>query len=432
MKHNYYIKTMGCQMNAHDSDYLSRLLIKKWGYHPVASPEKADIVLVNTCAVRAKPEQKAASFMGRMVRLKKKKSGMVLGIIGCMAQKEGPELFKRFPTLDLVAGPRELDQIPAALHRILEKRKKVIATHLDPPPPKPLHCKGYFKGRITGFVSIMEGCNNFCTYCIIPYVRGREVSRSPGDILADAKALIADGVKDITLLGQSVLSYQWEKKDIVFVFKELDALQGLLRLRFTTSHPKDLSDDIIASFRDVVKLCPHIHLPFQSGSNAILKKMKRGYTREAYMERVEKLRRFRPDIAITSDVMVGFPGETEEDFLLTLDLIEKIGFDALFSFKYSDRPGTVAQKMQNKVATPVKSRRLRQLQELQQKITTQKNQTLKGSQVDVLIEGQSKKGGQFTGKTGTNKIVNLSSNNNIIGNLVQVKIKESYAHSLRA
>jgi len=263
-------------------------------------------------------------------------------------------------------------------------------------------------------------------------VRGREVSRPPDDIIAEAEQLIADGIMDITLLGQNVISYQWENWDFVSLIKKVSSLKGLVRLRFTTSHPKDLSDEIIQCFEDVSNLCPHLHLPFQAGSNDVLKRMKRGYTREQYMNLVRKLRSLKLDIAITSDVMVGFPGESEQDFEMTLDLIRKVQFDGLFSFKYSDRGGTLATKMADKVLESEKARRLLVLQKLQKKITFQRNVRLEGKQLEVLVEGQSKRGGQLTGRTGTNKIVNFRKDNTQIGHLVMLTIKEGYMNSLRA
>ena len=431
MSRTFYIKTMGCQMNEYDSDYLARNLINE-GCIPVDDPAIADIILINTCAVRAKPEQKAVSFLGRMADFKYKKPDMILGIVGCMAQKEGSNLIKRFPMLDLVMGPRELERFPEFLERISSNRKKIIATELNSLPANPIHCKGFFKEKISTFISITEGCNNFCSYCIVPYVRGREVSRSPYEILAEAKDLVADGIKEITLLGQNVISYQWNDWNFLSLLKKVTGLDGLLRVRFTTSHPKDLSEEIIRCFGNIDNLCSHIHLPFQSGSNAILKSMKRGYLREHYISLIEKLRGADPDIAITSDVMVGFPGESERDFEQTLDLIRQVRFDGLFSFKYSDRKGTLADKMKNKVDESDKILRLELLQQLQKQITLEKNNALVGKQMAVLIEGQSKRGGQLTGRTGSNKIVNFRCNNNKIGDIVNVIINDCTANSLRA
>ena len=428
----FYIKTMGCQMNEYDSDFLAQSLISS-GFSPVANSKHADIIIINTCTVRAKPEQKAFSLLGRMSELKQGNPGLIIGVVGCLAQQKGHELMKRFPQVDFVMGPRELGRIKEVLKRIDTDGKKIVATHLEPGPPQPVTCQGYFGGRVTGFLSIMEGCNNFCSYCIVPYVRGREISRSPEEIIIEAKNLISEGIKEITLLGQNVNSYRWEgveKWNFVSLLREITKLDGLLRLRFTTSHPKDLSEQLIQCFGDLDKLCPHIHLPFQAGSNPVLERMKRGYTREKYIELIEKLRTVRSDIGITSDVMVGFPGESEQDFDMTLNLIKRVQFDSLFSFKYSDRKGTLAEKMDDKVGEADKSSRLNALQSLQKQISLKKNKALEGKRLEVLVEGYSKRGGQISGRTGSNKVVNFTGDNSYIYNLVTVTIKHGFLNSL--
>ncbi len=433
MPRTFHIKTMGCQMNEYDSDFLAQSLINK-GFLPVDDPLNADLVLINTCTVREKPDQKALSLLGRMNAVKKKRPDLIVGIAGCLAQKEGANLMKRFPYVDLIMGPRELGRVDEFLSRIDGNGEKIIATGLDIVPFRQINCEDYYVGRGTGFISIMEGCNNFCTYCIVPFVRGGEVSRSPDDVIKEAKGLISQGIKGITLLGQNVNSYHCEKRkkwNFVSLIRELSKLEGLWRLRFTTSHPKDLSDELIQCFGEIKNLCPHIHLPFQAGSNSILQKMKRGYTREKYMALVSKLREVSPGIAITSDVMVGFPGESKEDFDMTLDLIKQVQFDNLFSFKYSDREGTLAANMIGKVEKSEKDLRLKALQDLQKEITLKKNSALKGSRVDVLVEGQSKRGGQLTGRTGTNKTVNFDCDTNLIGSLVKVSIKRAFLNSLK-
>ena len=309
-----------------------------------------------------------------------------------------------------------------------------MATNLDLRPPPPIVSDGYFNGRVKSYISIMEGCNNYCSYCIVPYVRGREVSRPPEEILREAEHLVSQGVKEIALLGQNVNSYTWGEGEEVVRFpallRLLSGLPGLARIRFTTSHPKDLSEGLIRCFSELPNLCPHIHLPFQAGSNKILKLMNRGYTREKYMALIRKLRALRPEIAISSDVMVGFPQETREDFQLTLDLMGKIKFDSLYSFKYSDRKGTRAERMEGKIDEVEKSTRLETLQRLQRAITLEINKGLEGMTMDILVEGQSKRGGQLTGRTDTNKVVNFDSDNNIIGSLIKVKIKRAYVNSL--
>ena len=423
---------MGCQMNEYDSDYLSQVLVNS-NFLPTDSPNNADLILINTCTVRAKAEQKAFSLLGRMISLKRRKPDLIVGIAGCIAQQEGAHLMERFPELDLVLGTREISSVEQLLERLVSRREKIVATDIDLRPPSPIGEDGYFRGRVKSYISIMEGCDNFCSYCIVPHVRGREVSRSPEEIRREAEQLISQGVKEVTLLGQNVNSYVWGK-NAAFRFpsllRELSRLHGLARIRFTTSHPKDLSDDLIQCFGELDNLCPHIHLPFQAGSNRILQLMNRGYMREKYMELVRNLRKIRPDIALSSDVMVGFPKESHEDFTMTLDLMRKIEFDTLYSFKYSDRKGTLAETMGGKVSEAEKSSRLSVLQELQRDITLKKNRRLEGSEVEILVEGESKKGGQLSGRTPTNKIVNFPNNNSKLGDLVIVTIKRAHVNSL--
>lgn len=433
MIHRFYIATMGCQMNEYDSDYLGQLLMNS-GFVPTDNYENADLIMINTCTVRAKAQQKAFSLLGRMISIKKRKPDLILGLMGCVAQQEGMGILKKFPELDLVLGTREIGRIPQILDRITNRNEKVIATDLSIKRISPERHNGYFKGRVKGYISIMEGCNNFCSYCIVPYVRGKEVSRSSQEIIKEVRSLVSQGIKEITLLGQNVNSYSSAERENVnfpMLLRMLSGLDGLIRIRFTTSHPKDLSIDLIDCFTDLPHLCPHIHLPFQSGSNSILKMMNRGYTREEYIGLVSKLRNIRPDFAITSDVMVGFPGESENDFQMTLDLIKKIEFDNLFSFKYSDRKGTLSEKMDCKIDEDEKTSRLLILQSIQKEITLQRNKNHIGKVEDVLVEGESKKGGQFTGRTETNKIVNFYFNINIIGRLVKVIIKRALINSLQ-
>ena len=434
LQRKFYVKTMGCQMNEYDSDFLAQSLILE-GYTATDNPDQADLVLVNTCAVRAKPEQKTFSFLGRMSAIKKKNPRMVLGVVGCLAQMRRASLLKQFHLLDFVLGPRDLNRIMEVLKKIEGNQKKIVMANLDSFRSGQVSCPGYFTQKITGFISIMEGCDNFCSYCIVPYVRGREISKPVDDILTEAYSLIAQGVKEITLLGQNVNSYAWKQENRQWRFpdllEKLGSVEGLVRLRFTTSHPKDLSLDLIHSFREIPNLCSHIHLPFQAGSNRILKFMKRRYTREDYINLVENLRHVNPGIAITSDVMVGFPGETEKDFQETLHLIRHVGFDSLYSFKYSDRAGTAADKMGDKVDESIKSSRLAVLQDLQEKITYKKNKELEGKVFEVLIEGESRKGGQKTGKTDSNKIVNFHCEKYPAGELITVRIIQSFVNSFR-
>ena len=432
MHKTYYIATMGCQMNEYDSECVGRMLGQA-RYLPVGDPAEADLILINTCAVRAKAEQKAFSLLGRMISLKRRRPEIILGIMGCVAQKQKGSLLDKYPELDLVMGPREVGRFSEILGDIEKGRVRIEATAMEEKTSSPILCEGFFKGRVKAFITIMEGCDNFCTYCVVPYVRGREVSRPPEDILKEAEYLVGEGVKEITLLGQNVNSYMYnhdQKTTFPDILRMMNDLEGLHRIRFTTSHPKDLSDGLVQCFAHCGKLCSHIHLPFQAGSNRILKAMNRGYTREKYMELILKLREVRPEMAVTSDVMVGFPGETREDFELTLDLIEKVKFDGLYSFKYSDREGTRAANLQKKIPEQEKFDRLSELQQLQKNITLEKNRTLLGREAEVLVEGLSKRGGQLTGRTSTNKVVNFVGDYDYIGNIVHVLIKRAHANSL--
>jgi tRNA-2-methylthio-N6-dimethylallyladenosine synthase len=428
---HYFIATMGCQMNEYDSDRAGQLL-RSLDFQATEDPKKADLIIINTCTVRAKPEQKAYSLLGRMIALKNRKPRLIVGIMGCMAQQWGSVLLDRFPGLDFVLGTREIGSLPEMLPR-LEQGAKLAATDLTRRSTFPAVGTGYFAKKVKSFVTIMEGCNNFCAYCIVPYVRGREVSRPADDILNETRALIAQGVREVTLLGQNVNSFRWDQGHVngfPSLLRRVNDLDGLLRIRFTTSHPKDLSDELIRCFEELDKLCPHIHLPFQAGSDRVLKAMRRDYSRDHYIGLIEKLRSARPDMAITSDVMVGFPGETEKDFELTLDLIRKVEFDNLYSFKYSDREGTPAAKMDSKISDVEKSCRLDMLQGLQKRISLSKNKSLLGLTVQVLVEGQSKRGQQMTGRTPTNKVVNFSSNPSMLGSIMDVKIRTCSANSL--
>jgi tRNA-2-methylthio-N6-dimethylallyladenosine synthase len=429
----YYITTMGCQMNEYDSDSLSNILQGK-GLSSTEFPENADLIIINTCSVREKAEQKAFSLLGRMIVIKKKRNDIVLGIMGCIAQQEGKSLLKKFPELDLVIGTREIGNICKMLDRIVNHGERIAATDISLISIHDLNeSHDFFKGRIKSNLSIMEGCNNFCSYCIVPYVRGREISRPPEDIIKEAQSLVRQGVKEITLLGQNVNSYSAGKGGKVKfpeLLKRIAEIDGLYRIRFTTSHPKDLSDDLINAFIQIEKLCQHMHLPFQSGSDRILKLMNRKYTNSDYLRLVNRLRDIDPGFAITSDVIVGFPGESEDDFKKTLDLIEKIEFDNLFSFKYSDRKGTRAAELPDKLNETEKASRLKVLQDMQKEKTLLRNKRLEGNAEEVLVDGLSKLGTQYSGRTDTNKIINFHSNKNIIGDIVKVKVNRAFINSL--
>ena len=437
-------------MNVYDSEQIA-IRLAATGYLQTPRLEKADLVILNTCTIRAKAEQKAFSFLGRLARLKKKKPGLIVGVGGCVAQQEGAEILKRVPHLDLVFGTQAIDRLPALISKIEAKRCRIVDVSMsenpdlvDAAPADPDH------NAVSRFVTIMRGCDNFCTYCVVPYVRGRETSRHPDNIVKEIKFFVESGVKEVTLLGQNVNSYG--KKEGLLSFTELlarvQAIEGLLRIRFTTSHPKDFDQDLIDAFQKYDKLCNHIHLPVQSGSNQVLKRMNRKYTKELYLDKVTKLRDTCPEIAITSDMIVGFPGESDADFEETLALMKKVEFDGLFAFMYSDRPNAPATHFKAKISESQKSERLQILLELQETYTKKKNEALIGSIQPIIAEGISKKQSsgsldqpdqavQWTGRTSTNKIVNFyhgdipgSLNNIFPGKMVHVKIDKAYAHSL--
>ncbi len=434
MERRVYIETYGCQMNENDSEMILRLLEKR-NYRKTEEPKEADLILINTCSVREKPEHKVYSALGRFKNLKERK-GVIIGVSGCVAQQEGENLLDRIPYLDIVLGTQAIPLLPEILDRVEVSGERVCEVSFDSEgrylesqlPQRPLD-------QVKAFVTIMQGCDHFCSFCIVPYVRGRERSRPSKDIIEEIKHLVGMGVKEVCLLGQNVNSYgKGIEGELRFyeLLKEINEIEGLERIRFTTSHPVDLSKELIWAFSELEKLCEHIHLPFQSGSNKILKAMHRGYTCEAYLEKVEELKMVCPSIAITSDVIVGFPGEDDEDFKETIQLIEKVQFDDLYSFKYSTRKGTRAAKLPNQVDEKLKEERLSILQSIQKEITYKKNKSLVGKIEEILVEGQSKKGNRdLTGRTRTNKVVNFEGGFDLKGKLVSVQITNAYPHSLR-
>lgn len=445
-----YINTIGCQMNVYDSEQMAKGL-KVLGYKLTPLPEKADLIIVNTCAIREKAEQKVFSFLGRLSGLKRKKPDLIIGMGGCVAQQEGPKILQRVPHLDLVFGTHAIGRLPGIIKTIASKKCRIVDIEMSQQIEELDFIQDkHHNGKVASFVTIMQGCDNYCTYCVVPYVRGRETSRNPEKIINEIFCLVESGVREVTLLGQNVNSYG--NKEGLCTFPELLArvneIDRLLRIRFTTSHPKDLSTDLMLAFKDLDKICNHIHLPIQSGSNRVLKRMNRKYSRKLYLEKIDKLRNICSDIAITSDIIVGFPGETRTDFEETLDLIKKVEFDGLFAFKYSDRPNAAATRFEDKISEKEKKERLQQVLTLQSHFTTQKNKELVGSTQSILVEGLSKKQTridkhtmnhdvQWTGRTSGNKIVNFSRGDDAIpcdeiltGRMVNVRILKAHSHSL--
>ena len=440
---------MGCQMNVYDSEQIA-LRLAACGYKQTTWMSHADVIIINTCSVRAKAEQKAFSFLGRLSTMKRHKRRLIIGVGGCVAQQEAKKILERMPAVDLVFGTQAINRLPGLIEQIETKRCRIVDVAMDEVPDIPESVVGVgTESQISKFVTIMRGCDNYCAYCVVPFVRGRESSRRPESILREIRALVANGVREVTLLGQNVNSYGKKQHLCSFaaLLSKINEIEGLLRIRFTTSHPKDLSSELVAAFKSLDKLCSHIHLPVQSGSNRILRRMNRRYTREQYLDKVAKLRDTCPQIAITSDIIVGFPGETDGDFEQTLELVKMVEYDGLFAFQYSDRFYAPAAKLPAKVSEAVKSKRLQILLNLQQQYTKQKNQALVGSTQLVLADGLSKKQVsdptatdsqtlQWTGRTFTNKIVNFSldelpiSNQKLTGKLVDVRIEKAFAHSL--
>jgi len=429
-----YISTIGCQMNVHDSEQIVALMEKE-GYLCTEDENQADVIILNTCSIREKAAQKVMSSLGRFRKLKKSKADLIIGVGGCVAQQLGERLLVKVPDLDLVFGTHNIHQLPQLIAEIEKKGSRIAETTLHKVTPSIGLPTLPRVGKVTAFVTIMQGCNNFCSYCVVPYLRGREESRLREEILSEIKSLADRGVKEVTLLGQNVNSYAGSTEGasgFVGLLNEIEKIEGIKRIRFTTSHPKDISESLIAGFAELNKLCKHIHLPVQSGSDHILSLMNRRYTRSDYLAKVEKLRRSCPEISITSDVIVGFPGETEKDFQETIDMMNEIRFDNLFSFKYSERQGTAALRMAGKVSEPLKLERLKILQALQEVHTLEKNKALEGRREEILVEGFSKNcRDDMMGRTSTNKIVNFGGSGDLMGKIVSVHIKEAYLHSLR-
>jgi len=446
-----YIHTIGCQMNVYDSGQLMAIL-KAEGFCETRDIGEADLIIVNTCAIREKAVQKMASFIGRFSGLKQKKPGARIVVAGCVAQQQGRRLLERFPHVDVVVGTHAFRRLPLLLEEREARGESLVDISMTENIEKTdseILLK-HHQTDVSEFVTIMRGCDNFCTYCVVPYVRGPEISRSPADILSEITDLVESGMKEVTLLGQNVNSYGMKEGLCTFaeLLERVHAIDGLERIRFVTSHPKDLSPELIEAFVSLEKLCPHIHLPVQSGSDRILKKMNRRYTVAAYLDKVYRLRQAVPEIALTTDIIAGFPGETEQDFNQTLELIQEVEYESLFAFEYSDRPDAPARRFKNKVDAVEKNRRLRKLFALQASITQKKQRAMVGRTLDVLVEGASKmqkKQGravnngstELCGRTGGNRIVNFSFGTDcdldiraLKGQIIRVRIEKAFSNSL--
>ncbi|WP_294352383.1 tRNA (N6-isopentenyl adenosine(37)-C2)-methylthiotransferase MiaB [uncultured Clostridium sp.] len=430
----YFIETWGCQMNEEDSEKLSGML-KSIGYTRTEVKEEASIILFNTCCVRENAENKVYGNLGNLKKLKKKNPDLIIGICGCMMQQQGmaDKILKEFPYVDIIFGTHNAYKFPEYLNRvktegvqvkeILDKETKIVE---GIPVDR--------ESSVKGFVTIMYGCNNFCTYCVVPYVRGRERSRKPEDIENEIRDLVARGYKEVTLLGQNVNSYgKGLEEEINFagLLRRVNEIEGLERVRFMSSHPKDLTEEVIMAIKECDKLCEQIHLPVQSGSDRILKIMNRHYDRAKYMSLIEKIKKEIPDCTLTTDIIVGFPGETEEDFEDTLNLVKEVGYDAAFTFIYSRRNHTPADKMENQVPDDVKHERFNRLVAAVNESVIKGNKVYEGKTVEVLVEGPSKNDEtKLMGRTRNNKLVNFEGDEKLVGKLVNVYIKRAQPFSL--
>ena len=430
-----YIQTYGCQMNQYDSERIARLMGRE-GYAPTERAEGADLILLNTCSVRDKAEQKVYSMLGRWRELKEKNPGLIIGVGGCVAQQEGEALLRRVPHLDLVFGTHNIHKFGAMVREAesLGNRPVEIAFYRDPSYMEDPEARPAVHGA-KAYVTIMHGCNKVCSFCIVPYVRGRELSRPSDSILREIEELAANGVKEVMLLGQNVNSYgKRSAGELSFpeLLRRVNDVAGVERIRFTTSHPEDLSPELIEAYARLEKFCEHLHLPVQSGSDTVLQRMRRGYTREAYMGRIRRLRERCPGVALSTDIIVGFPGESEEEFEGSLEILQEVEYDDIYAFGYSPRPHTLANKIYaDDVPGDLKKNRLARVLKLQGEISRRKNQERVGSVEEILVENAAKLGrGQMMGRTRTNRIVNFPGPEELSGKSARVRITAAAANSL--
>jgi tRNA-2-methylthio-N6-dimethylallyladenosine synthase len=437
MPRTLYIKTFGCQMNEYDSARMADVLAASHGLELTEDSSRADVLLLNTCSIREKAQDKLFSQLGLWKELKQIRPDLIIGVGGCVASQEGAALVRRVPQVDLVFGPQTLHRLPQMLDQVLAQRRSVVDVSF-PEIEKFDQLPAPRAEGTRALVSIMEGCSKYCSFCVVPYTRGEEFSRPFDDVLAEVAHLAQSGVREVTLLGQNVNAYRGRRHDgseadLALLIRYLAEMDGIGRLRFTTSHPVEFSDALIAAYRDVSQLANHLHLPVQSGSDRMLAAMKRGHTVLEYKAKIRQLRAWRPDISITSDFIVGFPGETEDDFEATLRLIEEIHFDSSFSFIYSARPGTPAAGLPDATSPAVKQERLRRLQQLNNSHAAGISRRMVGSVQRILVEGPSRKHpGELAGRTESNRMVNLSSGDaRLVGQFIDVEITEACTNSLR-
>lgn len=436
MSEKLYIKTFGCQMNEYDSNQMQNLLIKERGMTMTAVPEEADVILVNTCSVREKAQEKLFHQLGRWKKFKDKKPNLLIGVGGCVASQEGKEIVKRAPSVDVVFGPQTIHRLVDLIDQRKSQRKPVIDISFPEiekfdqlPTPKADGVKAY--------VSIMEGCSKYCSFCVVPYTRGEEISRPFDEVLAEVYALAEQGVKEINFLGQNVNDYRsklatGEDADLALLIQYTAAIDGIGRIRFTTSHPLAFGDSLIDAYATVPELANQLHLPVQSGSDRVLMRMKRNHTALEFISKIKKLKKVRPDICISSDFIVGFPGETDKDFEDTMNLVQTIGFDHSFSFIYSPRPGTPASSYPDHVPLDIQKKRLNLLQARLNQNAMRISQAMIGTTQTILVDGFGKKDkNQLSGRTENNRIVHFNGDKKLLGQFVPVKITEALPNSLR-
>ncbi len=436
MLRKLYIKTFGCQMNEYDSAKMADLLRESHGLELTEFPEQADVLLLNTCSIREKAQEKVFSQLGRWRPWKQRRPDLVIGVGGCVASQEGEAIRERAPYVDLVFGPQTLHRLPEMINQARQSQAPVVDISFPEiekfdrlPEPR--------SDGPSAFVSIMEGCSKYCTFCVVPYTRGEEISRPFDDVIAEVASLAEQGVREVNLLGQNVNAYRGlmedgEIADLALLIQYVAAIEGIERIRFTTSHPVEFSDRLIEVYGEVPELVSHLHLPVQSGSDRILMLMKRGHSAFEYKQKIKRLRQLRPDLSLSSDFIVGFPGETDADFEHTMALIEEVGFDHSFSFIYSARPGTPAAEMPDDVPMAVKQARLERLQRRINEMAQQISRRMVGSEQRVLVERHSRKDpGQLAGRTENNRVVNFDGPEELIGRFVTLRITEALPNSLR-
>jgi tRNA-2-methylthio-N6-dimethylallyladenosine synthase len=428
-----HLITYGCQMNEYDSERVAGLL-RAQQYELTDDESAADLILLNTCAIREKAEDKVFSKLGQLKAVKTRRPDVIIGVMGCMAQLHHQEIRRRAPAVDLVFGSPAIGKVASLVEQVRRDRRPIVETGEAPLVKITARPEG--APRLRAYVTVMEGCEKHCTFCVVPTTRGRERSHPPAAILDEIRGLVAEGCREVTLLGQTVNAYGRDltpPTDLAALFEQVSEVDGLARIRFTTSNPYNLTSRLIRALRDVPKVCEYFHLPLQSGSNRVLERMNRGYTRERYLELIDELRAAVPDIALSTDLIVGFPGETDEDVAATLEMVERVGYDNVFVFRYSARPGTPAASLPGQVTPEAKAARNTRVLEVAGRVAAERSRALEGRTVEVLVDGVSKRNEtEVSGRTRCNRVVNFHGEGRVaVGDVVQVRVTEALPHSLR-